>query len=142
MLGTLLYKPCSIDIIEYKITAVVSYVNKTLYQAKATNNVGACGRIEILLYQEKFGNFRFMDCVKDYEHEKGLQDMVEGLYYVDKQQARLAYYCIHETNARIALDNKRRLYDQAKENLDVITKILKEIKESITEIQTKDNNGK
>ena len=48
-INTKLYHPCSLDIIEFKITGIRQYEDSTLYEAKALDNVGACSRVEILL---------------------------------------------------------------------------------------------
>lgn len=132
-IGTILYKPCSMDICEYKIKSMIISEAGVSYVAKATHNIGACGRVEVLLYAEKFGNFRFMDCTEDYEYERGLGNFVEGLYYTNKLHARLEFYKIQEDACRQNLDQKERWYKDAKANMEKVDRILKEIREQIKE---------
>lgn len=53
-IGDLLYHPSNYDIIEFEVTGIHNYTGfngetRTSLQAKATQNVGACGKVEVLI---------------------------------------------------------------------------------------------
>jgi len=134
-----IYHPCSLDILEFQVTSIQTFENEdstlTVYTAKATAGVGACGRVEVLLTIDVHGLIRFYDLQKDYEYSKGLQDFVEGVYYTTKPEARLEYYNIQKTLAWSNMENKRRLYEEAKVSYDRCTQIIKEVTEEIKELK-------
>ena len=74
-----LYHPCSLDIIEFKIIGIRQYEDSILYEAKALDNVGACGRVEILLKIDKYDVIRFIGIKDSYndEYGKGLEDFID-----------------------------------------------------------------
>ena len=128
-----LYHPCSLDIIEFKITGIRQYEDSTLYEAKALNNVGACGEVEILLKIDKYDVIRFIGIKDSYDDEygRGLEDFVEGKYYLEKLEARLE----HNEQQRIlcwtSMENKRRAYEQSKAMYDKVEKIVQGIKNDL-----------
>ena len=132
-LNDLLYHPCSIDIIEFKIISVIERESGISYTAKATHNVGACGRVEVLLSLKKDGTLVFIDLVEDSKYSGGLGDFVEGKYYIDKQEARLFYYEQQSILVRSNMEEKRRLYENSKLNYEKVEKILVEIRKDINE---------
>ena len=128
-----LYHPCSLDIIEFKITGIRQYEDSTLYEAKALDNVGACGRVEILLKIDKYNVIRFIGIKDSYEDEygRGLEDFVEGKYYLEKLEARLE----HNEQQRILcwnnMENTRRIYETSKNMYDKVEKIVQGIKNDL-----------
>lgn len=132
-INDLVFHPCSLDILEFKITGIHSYETHTIYSAKATHNVGACGRIEISLAEDNHGTLRFIGLDSESEYSSGLQDFTEGLYYNNKQKARLAYYKLAEMNSSINLDQKERIYKEAKANHEKIVNIIKIIRDNLKE---------
>lgn len=132
-LNEIIYHPCSMDILEFKITGIHSYKTHTVYSAKATHNIGACGRIEVSLAEDQKGSLRFisLDDEQRYEYGSGLGDFTEGLYYTDKQEAKLAYYENHLTQAWTNMEHKERLYKEAKQNYEKIQNIIKVAKEDL-----------
>lgn len=127
-LGTLLYHPSSIDIIEYKVTAIHTYENHTAYSAKSTGNVGACGNIQILVAEDTFGSLRFIKLEEDYEYGNGLEDFTEGIYFTSIQQAKLEYYTKALHQAQANMEQKQRLYEEAKRRYNQIQQIISVIK--------------
>lgn len=128
-----LYHPCSLDIIEFKITGIRQYEDSTLYEAKALDNVGACGRVEILLKIDKYDVIRFVGIKDSYDDEygRGLEDFVEGKYYLERLEARLE----HNEQQRILcwdnMENKRRIYETSKNMYDKVEKIVQGIKNDL-----------
>ena len=128
-----LYHPCSLDIIEFKIIGIRQYEDNVLYEAKALNNVGACGRVEILLKIDKYNVIRFIGIKDSYEDEygRGLEDFVEGKYYLEKLEARLE----HNEQQRILcwnnMENTRRIYETSKNMYDKVEKIVQGIKNDL-----------
>ena len=132
-INTKLYHPCSLDIIEFKITGIRQYEDSTLYEAKALDNVGACGRVEILLKIDKYDVIRFIGIKDSYDDEygRGLEDFVEGKYYLKRLEARLE----HNEQQRILcwdnMENKKRMYEQSKAMYDNVEKIVQGIKNDL-----------
>lgn len=133
--GTTLWHPCSLDIIEHKVTCVKQYEGFTHYEAKAVRNVGACGRIEVILDEHK-GKIRFVELVDEdeIEYSSGLQDFVEGIYYTDKRQAELEFY---NNQVRITYSNveqKKSWLQEAQKNHERVKLIVEKIKESLKDV--------
>ena len=80
------WHPCSLDIIEHKVVSIRQYDGFNHYVLKSTRNVGACGRIEVIISENK-GKFRFIELVdeENIEYASGLQDFIEGNYYHKKR---------------------------------------------------------
>ena len=128
-----LYHPCSLDIIEFKITGIRQYEDSTLYEAKALDNVGACGKVEILLKIDKYNVIRFIGIKDSYEDEygEGLEDFVEGKYYLKKLKARLEYNEQQRILCWTSMENKRRIYEESKAMYDKVEKIVQGIKNDL-----------
>ena len=132
-INTKLYHPSSLDIIEFKITGIRQYEDSTLYEAKALDNVGACGRVEILLKIDKYDVIRFIGIKDSYDDEygRGLEDFVEGKYYLERLEARLE----HNEQQRILcwdnMENTRRIYETSKNMYDKVEKIVQGIKNDL-----------
>lgn len=128
-----LYHPCSLDIIEFTIIGIRQYEDSILYEAKALNNVGACGRVEILLKIDKYDVIRFIGIKDSYDDEygRGLEDFVEGKYYLKRLEARLE----HNEQQRILcwdnMENKKHIYEQSKAMYDKVEKIVQGIKNDL-----------
>lgn len=128
-----LYHPCSLDILQFKVTGVRQYENHVLYEAKADYNVGACGRVEVLLTIDKYNTIRFVGLEDSYNHEyaNGLEDFIEGTYYKDRLEARLAYNEQQRILCWSNMENKRRIYEESKAMYDKVEKIVAGIKADI-----------
>ena len=132
-INTKLYHPSSLDIIEFKITGIRQYEDSTLYEAKALDNVGACGRVEVLLKIDKYYVIRFIGIKDSYDDEygRGLEDFVEGKYYLERLEARLE----HNEQQRILcwdnMENTRRIYETSKNMYDKVEKIVQGIKNDL-----------
>ena len=132
-INTKLYHPCSLDIIEFKIIGIRQYEDSTLYEAKALYNVGACGRVEVLLKVDKYDVIRFIGIKDSYDDEygRGLEDFVEGKYYLERLEARLE----HNEQQRILcwdnMENTRRIYETSKNMYDKVEKIVQGIKNDL-----------
>lgn len=142
-INDLLYHPCSLDIIEFRINKIHTIQDEnsefTTYTAKSTDSVGACGRIEVLLTVDIHGVIRFYDLVEDYEYSRGLHDCIEGYYFTTKSKARLEYYKIQETLSSTNVDSKKRLYEEAQTSHNRVKQILKEIREELKDQTCKSN---
>lgn len=139
-IGDTLWHPCNLDIIEHKITAVLQFEGFNQYRAKAIKNVGACGRVEVVLDGHK-GKLRFVELIDEESipHSSGLQDFIEGNYYASKEEARLEFYQLQRILAWSRMEEVERLYKEAKLRYNQIEIILKEIKESISNNQVTSN---
>lgn len=131
-INDLVYHPCSIDILEFKVIGIQYWSNATQsyikqYVLKATSNVGACGKVEVLVtkYLDKYIFIGLID--EDLPYASGLQDFVEGNYYSDKDKARLEYYRQQELLAYNNMDNKARIYQEAKARYEQIKSIIQKI---------------
>ena len=131
-INDLVYHPCSIDILEFKVIGIQywsevtqSYIKQ--YVLKATKNVGACGKVEVLVvkYLDKYIFIGLID--EDLPYASGLQDFVEGNYYSDKDKARLEYYRQQELLAYNNMDNKLKVYQEAKARYEQIKSIIQKI---------------
>jgi hypothetical protein len=131
-IGDKLYHPMSIDIIEHKVISIRKFEDFNQYVLKATNNVGACGRVEVIVDEHK-GNLRFVELVDedDIQYSSGLQDFVEGNYYRTLEEAKIVHYEIQRTLAWSNMDNKERLYKEAKVRYEQVDKLVKDLKELI-----------
>ena len=136
-IGDKVYHPCSIDIVEHEINGIKTFETKdekiVRYIAKATHNVGACGRVEICLEVDKQNKIRFVGLANDYDDEdesycNHLGDFVEGLYYTSLNQARKDFYEIHRIDAYNDMRNKERLYEDAKKRYEKLCLLLEELK--------------
>ena len=133
------WHPCSLDIIEHKIVSIRQYENFTHYTTKAVHDVGACGRVSVLL-DEHNDKLRFVSLVEvegRIETANGLGDFIEGNYYIDKRLAELEYYEQLEILSWSSMEHKRTLYEEAKNRHDKLSSILKRVKDSLKEIKNK-----
>ena len=130
-INDIVWHPCSIDIMKYKIInktqCETESETKITYIAKAEHEVGACGIVEVLLTIDRKGTLRFIGLNDDYEHDSGLQDFVEGIYYNNQIEARKSYYENQKTAIWSNMENKRRIYEESKKSYDTCCRILKEI---------------
>lgn len=131
-INDLVYHPCSIDVLEFKVIGIQYWSNATQsytkqYILKATSNVGACGKVEVLVmkYLDKYIFIGLID--EDLPYASGLQDFVEGNYYSDKDKARLEYYRQQELLAYNNMDNKLKVYQEAKARYEQIKSIIQKI---------------
>src|SRR5690554_5597381 len=124
------WHPCNIDIIKHKVISVRQFENFKHYVVKAVHDVGACGRIEVILDEHK-GKLRFVELVNEenIEHSSGLQDFVEGNYYSNKKEAELEFYKQQETLARSNMKEKKRWYEDAVERYEQVKSIINTLKQ-------------
>lgn len=124
-IGDRLWHPCELDVIEHKVIGILQYEDFTHIQAKAVDNVGACGRVEVLLHEQK-GRLRFVSLYGEEElpYASGLHDFVEGLYYKNEQEAKAAYYRIHKLIAWGSMDAAEKRLKEAKAYYEKISRLL------------------
>jgi len=127
-IGQKLWHPCSIDIMEHEVISKTEYIDRVVYATKATHNIGACGKVEVELVVDKENKIRCIGLISNCEHGSGLQDFIDGFYFVTRKEARKAYYDIQKTLAYSNMNNKKRLYEEAKEAYDKCCLVLKELK--------------
>jgi hypothetical protein len=130
-IGDKLWHPCSIDIIEHKIVAIYEFEDSRgkifkHYTLKAVNNVGACGKIEVII-DEHNDKFRFVELVNEdtIPYASGLQDFVEGFYYKTKEEATIEFYNKQVYMAKDRIDRLERELKQANDRLNQIQSIIK-----------------
>jgi DNA-binding transcriptional regulator YhcF (GntR family) len=128
-IGDSFYHPCSMDIIEHKVTSIRQYEQRTEYVLKSVRQVGACGRIEVII-SESNGKFRFVELIDEelIEYSRGLGDFVEGFYYPTLEEARLEFYKIQINSALSNVSQKERLLKEAKDHLAKIEAIIEQAK--------------
>lgn len=130
-IGDTLWHPCNMDIIEHKVTSIRQFEGFNHYVTKAVRNVGACGRVEVILDEHK-GKLRFVELLheEEIEYSSGLQDFVEGNYYTNKKEAELEFYKQQETIAWSNMEQKEKWYKEAKARYEQVKLIVSKIKES------------
>lgn len=131
-IGNTLWHPCSLDIIEHKVISIRQFDGFNHYVCKAVHNVGACGRVEVILDQRK-NKLMFVELLDEdrLEYASGLQDFVEGNYYTTLEEAKIEYYSMFLKEWRWDLERKKRDYEERKMDVEKYEKILKELKESL-----------
>jgi len=131
-IGDKLWHPCNMDIIEHKVTSIREFEDHNQYCLKAVYDIGACGRVEVLVGEKK-GQFRFIGLMYDYEYESGLQDFIEGNYYTNKDKAKIEFYRQQELLVVSRVDRCQRELNSAKSKLERVKAIIKQAKDSIKE---------
>lgn len=48
-IGDEMFHPCSIDIIKHKVVSIRQFEGFNHYVLEATNNVGDCGRVQVII---------------------------------------------------------------------------------------------
>jgi hypothetical protein len=129
-IGDKLWHPCNMDIVEHKVTSIRQFEDHNQYCLKAVYNVGACGKVEVLVGEMK-SQFRFIGLLYDYEYGSGLQDFVEGNYYTTKDEAKIVFYRQQELLVMSSIDKHQRLLDASKSNLERVKLILKQARDSV-----------
>lgn len=139
-IGDTLWHPCSMDIIEHKVISIRQYEGFNHYICKAVHNVGACGKVEVILDEHK-GKLRFIELINEenIEHSSGLQDFVEGDYFLNEKEAQLVYYRQQELLWSSSVYNKKQIYEEALKNYEKVQSLIKNIRKSLKEEQ---NDGK
>jgi len=136
-IGDSLWHPCNIDIIEHKVVSIRQYEGFKHYTTKAIHDVGACGKVEVILDEHK-NNLRFVELINEenIEYSSGLQDFVEGNYYSDKRKAELEFYKQQEVLTHSNMEQKKRWYEDATKRYEQVKLLVKTIKESLNETKT------
>ena len=130
-IGDNLYHPCSMDIMEHKVTSIHIHETFTEYMIKATHPIGACGYVESLIRENKKGVFIFIELVVDTELSLGLGDFVEGFYYLNKNEAKVEYYNM-QLNLALSSKNKyTQLLEEATERYNQVSNLIKVCKEAL-----------
>ena len=129
-----LWHPCNVDIIEHKVISIRQFEGFNHYVTKAVHNVGACGKVEVILDEHK-DKLRFVELLNEehIEYSSGLGDFVEGNYYLDKREAELEFYRQQETLTWSNMEQKKRWYEDAVKRYEQVKLIVKTIKESLHE---------
>lgn len=131
-IGDSLWHPCNMDIIEHKIISIRQFEGFNHYIAKAVRNVGACGRVEVILDEHK-GHLRFVELLdeENIKYSSGLQDFVEGKYYADKRKAELDFYRQQEVLTWSNMEQKKRWYEDALNRHNQVKLLVKSIIDSL-----------
>lgn len=128
-IGDEIFHPCSVDIIKHKVISIRQFEDFTHYVLKAVSNVGACGRIEVIVDEHK-GKLRFVELVgeENVPHASGLQDFVEGNYYTTIEKAKVEFYDNQRIIAWSSMEKAERAYKKAKEHYNQIELLIKTFK--------------
>lgn len=124
-IGDKLYHPCSVDIIEHKIISIREYEDHKQYCLKSIHNVGACGKVEVLVIEDGNDRFKFITLLNDYEHQSGLQDFVEGNYYLTLNEAKAEYYSNIEKSLSSQLQRIEASYKNKQAELRRVKNLIK-----------------
>lgn len=135
-IGDSLWHPCNMDIIEHRVISIRQFDGFNHYVCKAVHNVGACGRVEVILDEHK-NKLRFVELLyeEDLEYASGLKDFVEGNYYTNKKEAELEFYKQQESIAWSNMEQRERLYKESVKRYEQVKLLVKTIKESLNEQQ-------
>lgn len=130
----LVWHPCSMDIIEHKVISIRTFKSFNHYVLKATHNVGACGRVEVIISQNK-DNLTFVELIdaENIQHASGLQDFIEGKYYVSKDEAELVFYNQQLSLWRGSIDKHKTALVEAEKHYQRVKIIVDTAKQRITE---------
>jgi hypothetical protein len=135
-IGDKMWHPCSMDIIEHKVIGINQFEDDRgklfkHYTLKAVHNVGACGKVEVIIDEHK-GKFRFVELVNEenIEYSSGLQDFVEGNYYNNKEEAEIEFYEKQRILAVSSTWKYEQLLKEAQARVKQVEAIIKVAKES------------
>lgn len=128
-IGDFMWHPCNLDIIKHKIISIRQFEGFNHYVLKAENNVGACGRIEVIVDEHK-GKFRFVELLNEenIEYSSGLWDFVEGNYYSTENAAKLEFYQQQYYLTYSSMEKYLSLYNESKRNHDRVKLLVDELK--------------
>lgn len=131
-IGDTLWHPCNMDIIEHKVISIRQFEGFNHYVLKSVHNVGACGKIEVIIDEHK-GRLRFVELLyeEDIPYSSGLQDFVEGNYYTDKREAELEFYRQQEILTWSNMEQKKKWYEESLKRHEQVKLIVKKITESL-----------
>lgn len=140
-IGDKLWHPCNMDIIEHKIISIRQYGGFNHYVSKAVHNVGACGKVEVILDEHK-GKLRFVELINEesIEYSSGLKDFVEGNYYNNIEEAKLEFYNQQKTIAWSNMEQKKRWYEDSLKRYEQVKILITTIEKDINEKNNKQNN--
>lgn len=132
-----IWHPCSVDIIEHNVISIRQFEDFNHYVLKAKRNVGASGRIEVII-SENNGVLRFVDFLDEESvaYASGLRDFVEGKYYLNKDEAELEFYENQRVLAWSNKEHKQRLFMEAENWYKQVELLVKNIKERIKSNQS------
>jgi len=136
-----IWHPCNMDIIEHKVVSIRQFEDFNQYVLRAKHNVGACGKIEVIV-SENNEKLRFVELVNEenIEYASGLGDFIEGNYYTTLDEARLEYYEQQRILCWSNMEEKKRLYEEAKKRHDQVELLVKDLKQIIKERNNGNNN--
>lgn len=131
-IGDPLWHPCNMDIIEHKVVSIRQFEGFNHYVSKSVRNVGASGKVEVLL-DDHDGKLRFIQLLDadDTEYASGLQDFVEGNYYRVLKEAELQFYEQQRILALSSMERQKTLYEEAVKRHAQVDLIVKKIKETL-----------
>lgn len=132
-LGDLVYHPCSMDILKFKVIGILTYEDRVMYHIKAVENVGACGNIEVLIVADKHNILHYAGLYEEYEYEQGLDDFVKGVYYTNKTKAKIAYYEQQRILVWSKMEEHKRRYEDSKKQYEKVLNIIKVAKDDLKE---------
>ena len=132
--GDSVWHPCSLDIIEHKVTSITQYEGFTHCNVRSVKNVGACGRVEVILDVRK-DTLLFVELVDEdiLPYARGLQDFVEGKYYTNLNEAKIEFYKVQESLARQDMEDCDRRYKESAKRFKQITLLIQTLKEDIND---------
>lgn len=136
-IGTTIYKPCSLDILEFKVTEYSCSEDCVIYTLKATHPIGAQGRIEVLVTGTN-NRLHYAGTPEDDDgncYSRGLMDFIEGEYFTEKAKARLAFYDDQSVLSWASMREAERLFEERKATNNRIQAIIKQIKDEMAEGQ-------
>lgn len=133
-IGDSLWHPCNMDIIEHKVVSIRQFEGFNHYVCKAVHNVGACGKVKVILDEHK-GKLRFVELLheEDLEYASGLGDFVEGNYFTNKKEAELEFYEQQQSLSWRNMEQKKGWYEDAVKRYEQVKLLVKNIKESLKE---------
>lgn len=145
--GDKLYHPCSMDIIEHKVIAIIQYEGFKHYRTQATHNVGACGKVEVILNEHKNFNQEqylfFIELIdeENIKYASGLKDFIEGKYYLTLDEAKLAFYRERVLMYSSRVSKAEADLKKAKSDYEGIKKLVNDLIELIKKQREKEINN-
>ena len=133
-IGDDVYHPCDYDILHFKVAGIRYHEeDPTLYELKAVHNVGAQGRI-VVLVAHAGDRLQYVDLLEpsDDINERGLEGFIEGEYFESQDQARLAFYTVQELLSWTSLEQQRRVYEKQLEAHNRLVKVLEVAREKVS----------
>jgi hypothetical protein len=105
---------CGLDILEYTVKEIRDNSEGMFYVLKAKKPVGSRGCIEILIYENSSGEYKYLELVEneDWTEEYGLEPFTNGKYFATREAAKTSFA---KTQIQLIEERERKLLSELAE---------------------------